>query len=64
LGFQQAAAALRAISSVAPWMQIFISVAILLASLFIVLSKLYDTHDKHWAFTTLGMVIRFWLRIP
>jgi hypothetical protein len=42
-------------------MQGIISVTLLAAALFIVLSKRYSPHDKHWAYTTLGTILGFWL---
>jgi hypothetical protein len=43
-------------------MQIVISLALLAATLFVILSKSYPAKDKHWAYSTLGMVVGFWLK--
>lgn len=43
-------------------MQVFISVALLAATLFVILSKRYDVKDKHWAYTTIGVIVGFWLK--
>jgi hypothetical protein len=44
-------------------MQVTVSLAVLGASLFIVLSKKYESVDKHWAFGIIGTIIGFWLRV-
>ncbi len=41
--------------------QIIISVLLLLASLFVVLSSKYAPKDKHWAYGTIGTLVGFWL---
>ena len=43
-------------------MQVVISLALLVATLFVILSNSYTARDKHWAYTTLGMVVGFWLK--
>jgi hypothetical protein len=43
-------------------MEVFVSLALLAAALFVILSKRYDARDKHWAYTTIGMIAGFWLR--
>jgi|HubBroStandDraft_6_1064221.scaffolds.fasta_scaffold330555_2 hypothetical protein len=43
-------------------MQILLSLSLVGASLFIVLSAKYTLQDRHWAFGTLGTVLGFWLR--
>jgi|ERR1039458_9533045 hypothetical protein len=43
-------------------MQVLVSVALLSATLFVVLSKKYAAKDKHWAYTTIGLIIGFWLK--
>jgi hypothetical protein len=42
-------------------MQVLVSLVLLSATLFVVLSKKYDAKDKHWAYGTVGLVIGFWL---
>jgi hypothetical protein len=42
-------------------MRAFISVALLTASLFVVLSKRYLEKDRNWAYGTIGALIGFWL---
>jgi uncharacterized membrane protein len=44
------------------WVEIIISVVLLVASLFIVLSSKYGPTDKHWAYGTIGTLVGFWLR--
>jgi len=43
-------------------MQVVVSLVLLSATLFVVLSKKYDAKDKHWAYATVGLIIGFWLR--
>ncbi len=43
-------------------MQVLISIVLLFSTLFVVLSKKYDAKDKHWAYTTIGLIIGFWLK--
>jgi len=31
-------------------------------AIYVVLSKRYQAREKHWAFTTLGTILGFWLR--
>ena len=31
-------------------------------AIFVVLSERYQPREKHWAFTTLGTILGFWLR--
>ena len=42
--------------------QIVISIALLGAALFIILSERYDSNSKHWAFATVGTILGFWLK--
>jgi len=42
-------------------MQIVVSAAFGLPSLFIILSKRFAPKDKHWAYATAGIIIGFWL---
>src|SRR2546427_6777852 len=43
-------------------MQIVVSLVLLAAALFIILSERYDPNSKHWAFATVGTILGFWLR--
>jgi uncharacterized membrane protein len=54
----------RTISYLGPHvvMQILVSIVLLVATLFVILSKKYDAKDKHWAYTTIGLIIGFWLK--
>jgi hypothetical protein len=50
-------------SALSPSSMIPILTLILLgASLFVILSKQYDAADKHWAYGTVGTLIGYWLR--
>jgi hypothetical protein len=42
--------------------QLVVSVLLLLASLFVILSTKYGAKDKHWAYATVGTLLGFWLR--
>jgi hypothetical protein len=44
-------------------MQIVVSVLVLAAALYIILSNNYDPKDKHWAYGACGTVLGFWLKI-
>ena len=44
-----------------PVMQGVISIVVLAASLFVILSKRYSPRDKHWAYATVGTILGFWL---
>lgn len=52
---------LQAASNSREAMQIIISLVILAASLFIILSKKYDADIQKWAYGAIGTVIGFWL---
>lgn len=39
-----------------------ISVIILAAALYVILSKQYAGIDKHWAYATVGTILGFWLK--
>jgi hypothetical protein len=45
-----------------PLMQVVVTIILLLACLFMVLSKSYDPNSVHWAYATLGTLVGFWLR--
>lgn len=45
-----------------PIMQIFISVIVLGAGLWVVLSRRYQPQEKHWAYGAIGTIIGFWLK--
>lgn len=59
---QQTASPVAAVLSMREWVQIIISVVLLIASLFVVLSPKYGPKDKHWAYGTIGTLVGFWLR--
>src|SRR5262249_44574362 len=42
--------------------QIVISAILIVAALFVVLSKRYTPTDKHWAYGTIGTLVGFWLK--
>jgi len=43
---------------------IVVTVALLAAGLYIILSNSYDPDSKKWAFGTVGMLAGYWLRMP
>lgn len=43
-------------------MSVFVSVAILVSALYIILSKNYDGASEKWAFGAIGMIVGFWLK--
>ena len=43
------------------WMQVIVSLAVVGASMFIILAKRYAPRDKHWAYATVGTILGFWL---
>ena len=45
-----------------PLTQVVVSLALLAATLFVILSKRYAPKDKHWAYATVGLILGFWLR--
>jgi hypothetical protein len=59
---QHTASPVAAVLTMREWVQIIISVALLVASLFVVLSRKYEPKDKHWAYGTIGILVGFWLR--
>lgn len=44
--------------------QLVISAVLLIAALFVILTKRYPAQDKHWAYGALGTVVGFWLKAP
>ena len=44
--------------------QLVISAVLLIAALFVILTKKYPAQDKHWAYGALGTIIGFWLKAP
>jgi hypothetical protein len=42
--------------------QSIISLVLLLAALFMILSSTFTSQDKHWAFGTIGTIVGFWLK--
>ena len=45
------------------WMQIGITLLLLAASLFVILSSRYEPKDKNWAYATVGTLVGFWLKV-
>jgi hypothetical protein len=45
-------------------MQVIVSLALLGAALYVILSHSYSAEDKHWGFATAGTILGFWLRGP
>jgi len=43
-------------------MQAIISIVLLIAGLYVILSKAYDPSTTNWAFATIGTLVGFWLR--
>jgi hypothetical protein len=58
----QTASPVAAVLTMQEWVQIIISVVLLVASLFVVLSPKHGPQDKHWAYGTIGVLVGFWLR--
>lgn len=44
--------------------QLVISAILLVAALFVILTKKYPPQDKHWAYGALGTIVGFWLKAP
>jgi hypothetical protein len=43
-------------------MQAVVSLAVLVASLLIILTHGFDPDNKHWAYGSVGMVVGYWLK--
>jgi hypothetical protein len=43
-------------------MQAIVTLILLLASLFVILSGQYDPNSQHWAFATVGTILGYWLK--
>jgi hypothetical protein len=43
-------------------MQVLVTLVVLIACLFVILSKGYDPNSQHWAYGTVGTLVGFWLR--
>jgi preprotein translocase subunit SecF len=48
--------------SSATTMRILVTIVLLTAALFVILSKRFQPKDKHWAYATIGTLIGFWLK--
>jgi hypothetical protein len=48
-------------NDVSLFMRVAVSLALLGSSLFVILSKRYTPQDKHWAYTTIGAIMGFWI---
>ena len=44
------------------FMQVIISITMLLVSLYVILSLKYGPKDKHWAYGVVGTLIGYWLK--
>ena len=42
--------------------RVFLSVCLVAACLYVILSHAYDADSKNWAFATVGTVVGYWLR--
>ena len=45
-------------------MQVILSFIVLIAALYVVLSRKYDESAQKWAYGAIGMILGFWLGIP
>jgi hypothetical protein len=43
-------------------MQFVVTLALLSSSLFVILSARYQQKDKNWAYSTIGVIVGFWLK--
>jgi hypothetical protein len=43
-------------------MQATVTLILLLAALFVILSGQYDPNSQHWAFATVGTILGYWLK--
>ena len=59
---QHTASPVAAVLTMREWVQIIISVVLLVVSLLVVRSPKYGPNDKHWAYGTIGTLVGFWLR--
>ncbi|HSU07067.1 MAG TPA: hypothetical protein VLI93_15995 [Acetobacteraceae bacterium] len=48
-------------SSPADWMRIGVSLVLLIAALWVILSKRYVPTDRHWAYGIIGSIVGYWL---
>jgi len=53
---------LTALSDPGLIMQMVLSLIVIGAGLFMILSKRYDASNEHWAYGTVGTVVGFWLK--
>ena len=44
-------------------MEMLVSTVVLPAALLVIVSERFGPGDKHWAYTTVGLVIGFWLSV-
>lgn len=45
-----------------PTFAVVVSLIVLLAALYVILSKKYPPKVEHWAYATIGTLLGFWLR--
>ena len=43
------------------WVRIWLTVVLLVASLFVILSRIYDAGTEYWAFGVVGTLVWYWL---
>jgi hypothetical protein len=43
-------------------MQVLVSIAVLGASLFVILSQRFGPQDAHWAYASAGTILGYWLK--
>ena len=43
-------------------MSVIVTVPLLFVSLYVVVTRRFQTHDKNWAYATIGTVVGFWLK--
>jgi hypothetical protein len=44
------------------WMKVIVSLVVLAVTLFVVISKEYSPTDKHWAYSSIGLIVGTWLK--
>ena len=44
------------------YLALYFSVAVLIATLFVILLPGYRPQDRYWGYATLGMLIGFWMQ--
>ena len=44
------------------WMASVVTLAVLIAALYIIVARAYDDGTQKWAFAAIGSIVTFWLR--